>query len=223
MKDRTFIIQLTLSLIFAVSVLSCGLGGGGGGGEDELIPANAFIEAAPREIDSGERIRFNVLLSDIKEDGVLLKVRFNSRLIYVKGTSQLRVNDDDVRVNPAANETVNNNQTYLVYDLPGGAFGNERNAQLEFILEGAGKLTRSNVEVDADFNDPNIPFKDKFTTLSPEFDNESSVEVTVDDSSGQNQATITPTPTITLTPSLTPTQTSTRTPRATLTPTATPR
>lgn len=222
MKQRFKFLQLTLSLIFAVSVLSCGLGGGGGGGGDELVAADVSIVASPRQIDSGDRIRVTIFMSDIKEDGLLLKLRYSSRLAYVRNSSTVTVDGDNVSVNPGANETINNNLTYLVYDLPHSTFGDNDNAQIELILEGQGRLSEGEIEVDADFNDPSQSFSQKFSVLSPEFDPKAFVRVTINDESGEVRPTITRTPTITYTPSLTFTPTNTRTPRPTLTPTPTP-
>ena len=221
MKLKPNIFQLVLSIVLSVSILSCGLGGGGGGG-NELIAADVSISADPREIDSGDRVRITVFLSDVKEDGVLLKFRYSNKFAYVRNSSLLNVNGDDVKVSPAAEDSVGpelNGETYLVYDLPHSAFGDEDNAEFQFVIEGVGKITNGDIEVDADFNDPHETISQKFSILSPEFEAKAFVEVTVTDDSGQIRPTITPTPTITYTASVTTTPTSTRTPRPSNTPT----
>lgn len=222
MFDRRNFIKITFSAIFAGTILSCGLGGSGGGSSDPLVAAFVSVDAYPREIDSGDRIRVTAYMSDIKEDGVLLKFHYSDKLIFINNSALLKVGKDQAKVNPAFNESLNSRETYLVFDLPHSAFGEKTNAELEVVVEGQGKLTNSDIEIEADFNDPNLTADEKFTILRPEFNKDDSVEVTVKDSSGNNQPTITPTPEDTNTPTLTPTLTSTRTPRPSLTPTPTP-
>lgn len=218
------ICHLVAGAAFLAVVISCGSGGGGGGGND-LEPADVSLRAEPRLIDSGDRIRVTANLNDVKETGVLLKFHYSNRLRYVLNTSVLTVEGEEVKVNAAANRAVGRElagETYLVYDLPGSAFGESRDAELSLTLEGLAKLSDGEIEVDADFNEPGLTIDQKFTVLRPEFDPVASVRVTVEDSSGQIRPTATTIPSITPTPEATATATSTRTPRPSNTPTATP-
>jgi hypothetical protein len=222
MKNRYNLLYLILSILFSISILSCGLGGGGGGGGNELIAADVSISADPIEIDSGDRSRISVFLSDVKEDGVLLKFRYSNKFAYVRNSSTLVIDGHEFTVSASAEDTVGaalSGETYLVYDLPHSLFGESDNGEIRLVIEGLAKINNGKIEVDADFNDPNQTIAQKFNILSPEFEPKDFVKISVVDDSGQIRPTVTPTPTITLTASVTPTVTSTRTPRPSSTPT----
>lgn len=216
--------------ILSLSVLvlsSCvGGGGGGGGGGDSLEPAEVIIDASPVKIDSGDRMRVTLDLYNIDEKGVLLKVRYPIQLDYIEGSSYLRVLGEKVEINPAVNITTGNSGeefTYLVYDLPKTAFGEQNDATLGFILEGTSATTDGVIAVDPDFNDPSLTIDEKFSGTAPQFDPVQSFGIEVRDSSGLITPSPTPTPTITNTPAPTntprptATPTNTRVPRATAT------
>jgi hypothetical protein len=198
------IIAMACTLCF----IACG-GGGSGGGESSLSPAQVSIDAAPKNIDSGDRIRVKIFLADIPNDGVLLKLRYSSRLAYVKSSGQLRVSEALGTIDPGVNVTLGQavKKSYLVFDLPHEVFGDFSNAELELLLEGQGRISNGRIEVDSDINDPSLTIDEKFSSLQPEFNTLDFEEVDVNDESGQIPPTPTYTPTITPTPAATATAT----------------
>ena len=210
------VLLAVLCLAAVMTFISCGVGGGGGGGGDdqELSPAQASLSAVPQTIDSGDRMRVEVKLSEIDGDGILLKLQFPTALHFVSSSAELSVDGDDVPVTPAFVITTGNpgsEKNYLVFDLSHDAFGNEHSAQLSIILEGRGEVAKESVvAVDPDFNDPKMTTSQKFSALAPQFDAAASVEVRVRDTSGlvtpTATATFTASPTATTTPTPVPTK-----------------
>jgi len=209
-------------LILAFFLFSCG---SPGGGDDELNPAEGFLQVSPQELDSGDRTRVTAFLDDIPSEGVVVKFRLAAKLSYVEGSTTLEVGDDVKTFDPDFDQVIGSGgreRRYLVFDLPGELFAGEVAARLSFLLEGEGTIKSGQIEIDTDLNDPTLSFSEKFSSALPQFDVLESVEINVSDQSGFFKPTVTPTPTITNTPTITPTARPTRTPRPTATATTAP-
>jgi hypothetical protein len=183
---------LTLALAFAPA---CGGGGGGGSSpEGELAIADTAIEVSPATIDAGDQMLVKVFVSQVRNDGVLLKVRFPIGLSYRRASSFIVVDGVSLDVDPNFQET-SGGFNYLVFDFSRALFGESNFGEVRVTLDGVGPVTSGKVEVDPDLNDQSLLPSQKFDAGVPQFDAEDSEDVIVRDT----------TPTATPAPSPTPT------------------
>src|SRR4051812_16568211 len=118
MYSRYFALCLFVPVSALVLLSGCGEGGGGGG--DEFIgAAEVNVRSSPSEIDTGDRTKVEVLVREVADDGIILKVRFPDGLLYVPDSSQMIVDGkkDEVRISPQSVST-SNNDTFVVYFIP---------------------------------------------------------------------------------------------------------
>ena len=163
----------------AMSLVNCGTGGGGGGGDSTFVgAAETQLEVSPSEIDTGDRTQVTVEISNVHENGIVLKIRYPKGLSYVPGSAFLEIDEDDIDIGPQKNVT-KDNDTYLVFFLNAGQFGTEGQGNVVFQLTGNSTITDGLVEVDADVNDPLVKDDAEFTVSQPEFGAEGSTEISV--------------------------------------------
>lgn len=174
------LIPYSLALVLLPALTGCG--GGGGGGDDFLGAAVVDIVASPRNIDTGDRSVVKAYLTDVNEDGLMLKFRFPKELRYVVDSARLVVDSDtDGRdASPDVSVTVDND-SYLVFFLPQDDFDDNQRGIVEFQVEADEEISDGEVEVDPDVDDPLIDNGVEFDPENPEFGAESSVSISVRD------------------------------------------
>jgi len=143
-----------------IALLVCGCGGGGGSSES-FTAASISVTAAPESIDTGDRSEIKVHISDIHEDGIVLKVRFPEELSYVDGTSFLDRSDEErIDIDPTFVEpSLDGGWSFVVYLLSREQLGNSSAGDLLLEVRGNEPTDSSDddddspaeVEVDADF------------------------------------------------------------------------
>jgi hypothetical protein len=158
--------------------LSCGsdsnsLGGAGGA-------AFVRISTQPRDFDVGDSTSTSVRVEDIKESGIILKIRYPSAAEYVRGSSSVEVNGRDRAREPdRIVSDRDNNRRYLLYFIYPEQIGNERDTTVSFELRGVSRITKGKIEVDPDVASRDIPDQQEFTIANPEFSSEAEVEIEV--------------------------------------------
>ena len=187
--DRNWLrIGLTTALIVSLTGSGAvfGRGGGGGGGDEFVGAANVSINSSPQQIDSGDRTRVSIELSDVHENGIAVKVRFPSGLRYVPSSSFLMVGEREIDISPTVNATDDTeDQTYLVFYLTQSQFRrsnqeyNGESGTLLIQLEGRKTVVDGEIEVDPDVDDPAEDNTIEFDLASPEFVSEASASITV--------------------------------------------
>ena len=200
------IFALNILLLGLVTmVVACGFGGGGGGGSDSdevnVIPAQVGLNVSPRRLDTGDKTKITVFLTNLNEGGVQLKIRVPTNLDYVRSSSRIKINGEYESLDPNV-VTSSTDKTYIVYFLSGNLLGDDNYGELELVLLGSGGVSSGTVELDADLDRPSLPTSERFAVASPQFEATESVGITVDgDSSGggSSTGTATPTPTATAT------------------------
>lgn len=209
-------------LISTLSLVSCGFGGGGGGGgdgadsKDSLNPGNFTLFVSPSSIDTGDRTRVRLVLSDISSLGAILKIRFPENLDYVRGTSTVDINGIEAKLDPNVVAS-SDGSTYVVYFLTSSSLGTANAGEIGFVLRGAGAVLDGAIEADIDLDDPALRPSQKFSVTNPLFEVQQDQNIDVVGASS-SAGTATPTPaaagTTTPTPTAAASSTATSTPAA---------
>lgn len=171
-------------IIFSLAVLACGCvisSCGGGGGDGFVGAANVSVTVNPREIDIADRARVQITVWDVNEDGILLKVRYPKGLEFVPGSADLKAGKVDEDIEPGAVLT-DKNYTYAIFFLDQNDFGENGSGTgfVAFELKGVDNVSHGEVQVDADVNDPEIPDSVEFDINDPQFEAQSSDDITVE-------------------------------------------
>lgn len=162
------------------TVTGCGGGGGGGDGDDFLGAALVEVAASPRNIDTGDRTAIRAFLSEVNDDGLMLKFRFPKELRYVLDSASLVIDEDDRDISPRVKITVDNDN-FLVFFIAQDDFDDDARGIVEFQLEADDTVSEGEVEVDPDVDDPLIDNDSEFDPENPEFGAEASVSISVRD------------------------------------------
>ena len=121
---------LIATTVLCTSLFGCGggggalLGGGGGNGDEFVGAATVNIRVSPNSIDAGDRAQVKIQIKNVIETGILLKVRYPTKLSYANKTARIKLDSDDVST--ALDPNVTGETTdwkYLVFFLPRSAFG----------------------------------------------------------------------------------------------------
>ena len=155
--------------IFCVLGLSCGGGGGGGG---FIGAAIVSLSTSPNSIDTGDRSQVKTEISEVHENGIILKFRYPTGLTYVSDSSFLVVGSTRIDVGPSVNRG-DGTHIYLVYFFDADIFRSGRAGTFTFELEARSEVTDGSVEVDPDVDDPEINNDNEFDLDNPEFRSES--------------------------------------------------
>ena len=170
MKSNVFVFCLIVTLI------PLGGCGGNGGGSDFIGAAEVGINTSPPRIDTGDRTETAISISHVDDDGIILKVRYPSGLVYVLSSSFITLDGkkDRQELAPLKVEKIGD-ESYAVYFLPQILFqgaDKEYSGQggtLTFQLEGVSRVTQGAIAVDADVDDPLIKNEEEFNINKPEF------------------------------------------------------
>ncbi len=101
MRTRISLIIAILTLFCVFLLLIFPLGCGGGGGSDfSYSGASIHLDVSPTKIETGGRLQVSVSLSDVNEDGVMLKVRFPKNFEYVLNSSSLLIDKYSHDISP---------------------------------------------------------------------------------------------------------------------------
>lgn len=191
-------------LLAIVFFLTC-CGGGGGGGAPEGSPSAVSISLNPDRIDSGDRLTVRVQLTDIRAsevNGIVIKLRYPTGLDVIESSSLTSVSgDESVPIDPEGFRGDPND--FLLFFLDTARVDlNNRQAWIEFDLEGTEAIENGRVGVDVDAADADN--RESFDINDPRFSavSERVLNVTEDE---LPTPTPTATPTSTATPAVTPT------------------
>jgi hypothetical protein len=184
---RKNLIKASLLIVFSAWLGACG-GGGGGGGEGFVGAATVSIRLQPSTIDSGDRTQVSILIGDVHENGIALKVRFPDGLRYVPASAFLTANDRRIDLTPTVNAaSTEDDSVYVVFYLSQSLFrtsGSEyfgEVGEMRLQLEGRKAVSDGKVEVDADVDDPQESNDSEFSLTNPEFAAEDRVFISVKD------------------------------------------
>ncbi len=165
------------ALAFSFILSSCG---GGGGGDSFVGAANVSVTVDPHEIDIADRTRVQIRVWDLSADGILLKVRFPDGLSYVPESAVLKAGRVEEELTPAFLQA-DRNYVYIVFFLDQSDFGprGTSTGTVTFQLKGVENVSKGSVQADADVNDENIPDPQEFNIDDPQFEVQSSDDITV--------------------------------------------
>lgn len=170
----------------ATTVVLTGCGGGGGGDSSDssdngpfVGAANVSMELTPRRLDPGDRAQLKIEVSEVHENGILLKIRHPAGLRYVPESAILTTGkSQETEVNPLADVDGTRSQRYLVFCLDNDALIQNR-GELMLELRGIDQTEEGTIEVDPDVKATNTVASCQFSVEEPEFNVEESLEVTV--------------------------------------------
>lgn len=179
--------HLSCVALFIVShLLGCGGGGGGGGSDAFYGAANVTVRATPSKIDSGDRTQVSMELSDVHKNGIAVKIRFPSGLVYVPGSSFLEVGAKEIDVDPTIITTDEGQDlSYVIIYLSQDQFRrssqeyNGESGTLRIELVGRKAVVDGEIEVDPDVDDPAVDNSVEFDVTSPNFVAEGSASINV--------------------------------------------
>lgn len=187
MKSSFFASLLVLSSAF---LISCDSGGSDESGPGSSGAAEVSITASPKKIDVQDRTMVRLSLADVNRNGIVVKIRFPSRLEYVAGTSYLKVDQEDRDVNPDVS-VQDGSKRYLVFFFPRSYFGDvpdsededegSERGELRLELVGRERLSNGSIEVDVDVDDPTIDNSVEFSLDNTAFQAESDASIEVED------------------------------------------
>ena len=157
--------NFVLALGVFCSLCSCG----GGGSSDFVGAAVLSVEVQPNTISPGDHMQVQIGISDVHQNGIVLKVRFPDGLVYVPDSSVLEVDGSERDAAPDVN-TSDGRDVYLVYYVQQKFFGEEGQDHGTLTLELRGVDTADGeVEVDADVIDSSISGGASFDVNNPNF------------------------------------------------------
>lgn len=168
MKFKQILISLSVIIL-----ASCG--GGGGGSDDTFIGAAQIIsKTSPKTIDTGDRSRLTVEMSEIHADGIVVKIRYPEGLDYVSGSAQIEIDGVNNDLEPDFESNANGNN-YLIFLLSQASFGLKNTGLLSLELVGLDEIISGKIEVDADVRSDDFSFDPQ----NPDFTSEGSASIKV--------------------------------------------
>ena len=178
---------LILIVLATFSFISCN----SGSSSDPFIGAAIVkITASPENIDTGDRTQISIEISEIHDNGIVLKALFSKGLTYVPGSSKLVIEDLETTINPAIDrKSADRDDRFLIYFIPSAPFQNfeennnnpdKKDGKLIFELEAFDEIKDGVIEIDADVNDPLIDDNVEFDIQNPEFLSETEASIKVE-------------------------------------------
>lgn len=158
--------NLKAAVFIVLALFAAGCGGGGDGGDGG--PANVDISAFPEKLDAGDLTNVKITISDVNEDGIMLKIRTPLGLDYVNDTGYLKVDDVLINLDPDFYQA-DSKFNYLVYFLPRNYFGESNYGELTVQYQGSGAIPAGTIDVDADLDNPAVSHGKQFTVSAPNF------------------------------------------------------
>ncbi len=151
---------------------------GGGGGSDSFVGAgNISVQVSPKTVDTGDRVKVTAEFSDLHPDGVSIKFRYPSGLVYIADTSIWTIDNRDIDGAPSIETAADQTQsTFLVYYLGRDLLDDNDSGSIEFELRGVSATSEnSKIEVDIDV----LEADPEFSADNPEFSAEDSADLRV--------------------------------------------
>ena len=169
---KSILLLLSLSCL----LYSCG----GSSSDDDFVgAAKVEISVSPDRIDSGDRLRVEIRIESVHEDGIIVKVNFPEALEYVRDSAELEVLGEEIDFSPLVN-AIGEDGVFLVFFIPfDDIFDAFADGTLSFELEALEEIKDAEIAVDADVDDPLIPNQNEFDIDSPEFGAEDSEIINV--------------------------------------------
>ncbi len=171
-------------LLLVVSLASCGLGGGGGGSEPEINikGAEVSIDADPRTIGIGDRINVSVKISEVDQNGVIVKIRYDKNLRLVAESAYLTINGDEtVAADPFEDSVGTDELRYAGYYFSRDSFDDDRSGELSFQLRAQTGPAEGDLEVDSDIRNPDKDPDDQFSARRSFFSAEDSISFEIEE------------------------------------------
>lgn len=165
-----------LSFFLLALLSSCG--GSGNGDVDFVGAANVKLSVSPTAIDTGDRLRVRVNISDTNLNDLIIKIRYPDSLAYVPSSASIDYQDDPEDATPSFNQTADG-ESYLVFFVSSENFEDFDEATLEVQLRALNDLKGGQLEVDADVDDPLISNNREFDINQPDFTAEDAVTIKV--------------------------------------------
>jgi hypothetical protein len=166
--------------------MGCG-GGGGSDSSDFSGAATVSLNLTPSVLDSGDRTQITIDVGDVHPNGIALKFRYPSGLVYVPKSAMIIVNEKETTITPRVNVTSTDGEfVYLVFFLPQKLFRRPKETYtgepgtIQFQLVGKSYVKDGLVEVDADVDDPSVNDNTEFNVSTPEFLAEDQQSITVE-------------------------------------------
>lgn len=154
------------AVLLTSATLACGGGGGGGGGENN--PAEAKVKVSPNRIDTGDRMRPTIDISNAREAAFAVKIRIPVGLEYVLKTASVKTGDNTAAKSPTDNEATTE-FVYLVFYFTTADFIERDRLELSFELVGKVAVEDGKIEVDVDLDDPAVKNSSEFDPEAPLF------------------------------------------------------
>ena len=167
-------IKFSLVILLSMLAVACGLGGGGGGGGSDSSGVEAdqlpeiYLNAYPRDIDSGDRMTVDLQLDNVRSNTFVVKLRFKKSISYVYNSSFLLIDGDPVDTSPDVS-TSDDTYSYLVYYMNIDQFLEHDSGQMVLQLEATANLGPTDIEADIDVDDPTIANSSEFDVTKPKF------------------------------------------------------
>jgi hypothetical protein len=187
-RQSLIFVALTLALISSI-LSSCGGldldgngSGSGSGDSDSLLAGIASVQAAPRDIDTGERTLIRITINEAHQDGVIVKTRYPQGLNFFRKSAIISADGSTTSLEPifqGSSKVANEKLDYLVFFLPRTRFGLTGTGDVSFQLVGRSAVATGDVEVDLDLNNTLSGKFQDFSPTDPRFSTEASVTVKV--------------------------------------------
>ena len=168
---------LSIFLVSLVPLFFIACGEGGENGDDFVGAGNVNITATPNKIDTGDRTRVSIKLSEINLNGISLKILFPSGLSYVPDSTNLIIDKNTSKIEPNFNISGTGGH-FIVYFLAESLF-KDKKGEIVLELEGISRFTKGRIDVDVDVDNPLIANADEFDANDPKFTAESSASIEV--------------------------------------------
>lgn len=171
--------KYVIFVFIGLTLFNCG--GGSGDGDTFVGAGRVSLQTQPSTIDVGDRTLVSASISNVNDDGIMVKFRIPAGLVYVLNTAFLEVDDREIDIGPDVNVEVDSeNFVYIVFFLSQSIFGEQNRGVLTLQLEGVDSVGNGQVAVDIDVDDPLINNPGEFDAQSPEFQVEDEVDIKVE-------------------------------------------
>jgi hypothetical protein len=171
---NTFLKLFLLTLCITAS--SCG---SSDDGDDFVGAAEISIRVSPSDFDTGDRTEVRINISNASDTGIAVKVFYSNLLEYVPASAYLNADGIKNNITPLYNESDGNEGTYLVFFIAIADLDNSDAGEITFQLSALDLIEKSEIQVDADIDDPLIANNIEFDPLDPKFASETSASISV--------------------------------------------
>jgi len=150
--------------------------------DSPVASGTAFVDinANPDSLSVGDATLIVARVDDVKDDAIILKIRFPTGMSYLPDSSYIEVNGEDIaRAPDIVFTSQSERRNYVVYFLNRAEIDDEDNTRVSLQLVGNSRVTDGRVEIDADLDNPIIANDREFTSDNPLFDAEADTFIEV--------------------------------------------